>query len=89
MQARVEELNSVIDKITRGGDTKARRKHVDRGKLLPRQRIDRLTDADTPFLELSALAGYQVYADKVPAGENLGDFVLKSVRQRYGNALKA
>jgi len=68
MQTRVEELNSVIDKITRGGDTKARRKHVDRGKLLPRQRIDRLTDADTPFLELSALAGYQLYADKVPAG---------------------
>lgn len=68
MQARVEELNSVIDKITRGGDTKARRKHEDRGKLLPRQRIDRLTDADTPFLELSALAGYQLYADKVPAG---------------------
>ena len=29
------------------------------------------------------------YADKVPAGENLGDFILKSVRQRYGNALKA
>ena len=68
MQTRVEELNSVLDKITRGGDTKARRKHVDRGKLLPRQRIDRLTDADTPFLELSALAGYQLYADKVPAG---------------------
>ncbi|MBT6319633.1 MAG: methylcrotonoyl-CoA carboxylase, partial [Porticoccaceae bacterium] len=47
---------------------KARRKHLDRGKLLPRQRIAALIDPDTPFLEFSALAGHCLYSDDVPAG---------------------
>src|SRR5204862_3737214 len=41
--------------------------HKERGKLLVRERIDRLLDAESPFLELSPLAGHGVYEDEVPA----------------------
>jgi 3-methylcrotonyl-CoA carboxylase beta subunit len=47
----------------------ARSKHEQRGKLYVRERIERLVDPGTPFLELSALAGREMYGkDKVPAG---------------------
>jgi 3-methylcrotonyl-CoA carboxylase beta subunit len=39
---------------------------MERGKLLPRQRLDALLDPGTPFLELSQLAAYEVYDDDVP-----------------------
>src|SRR6185503_18979553 len=42
-------------------------KHKERGKLLARERIERLCDPDTPFLELSALAAGDVYGERVPA----------------------
>ncbi|TEA36254.1 hypothetical protein DBR06_SOUSAS18910021, partial [Sousa chinensis] len=52
-----------------GGGEKARARHISRGKLLPRERVDNLIDPGSPFLELSQFAGYQLYGDEeVPAG---------------------
>ncbi|MCJ1323844.1 Methylcrotonoyl-CoA carboxylase beta chain, mitochondrial [Thelotrema lepadinum] len=57
------------EKIQKGGTAKAREKHVARGKMLPRERITALLDPGCVFLELSPLAGYDLYpGDDVPAG---------------------
>ncbi|KAK4989435.1 hypothetical protein LTR66_007061 [Elasticomyces elasticus] len=57
------------EKITEGGPQKARDKHIARGKMLVRDRITALIDPGTSFLELSALAGHDVYpGEDVPAG---------------------
>jgi 3-methylcrotonyl-CoA carboxylase beta subunit len=50
-----------------GGSEAARRKHTDRGKLLVRERVDRLLDPGSPFLEFSALAATGMYDDAVPS----------------------
>src|ERR1700760_2356513 len=50
-----------------GGSERARERHVSRGKLLPRDRVDGLLDPGTPFLELSQLAAHQVYDEPIPA----------------------
>uniref|UniRef100_A0A8C5C3N4 methylcrotonoyl-CoA carboxylase n=1 Tax=Gadus morhua TaxID=8049 RepID=A0A8C5C3N4_GADMO len=69
MQALVEELKTRSEKVKLGGGEKARNLHVSRGKLLPRERIDRLLDPGTPFLEFSQFAAYQLYGkEEVPAG---------------------
>lgn len=49
-----------------GGDAKSRDRHVGRGKLLPRQRVEQLLDPGSPFLELSQLAAFDLYDDDVP-----------------------
>ena len=51
-----------------GGNERARARHMARGKLLPRQRVERLLDAGSPFLELSPLAAHGMYGDEVPGG---------------------
>lgn len=51
-----------------GGPEIARHKHVQRGKLLVRDRIAELLDPHSPFLELSSFAGYNLYKEQVPAG---------------------
>lgn len=53
--------------IEQGGGEKATARHRSKGKLTARERINALVDQDTPFLELSAMAAYQVYDDIVPA----------------------
>ncbi|MEC9291436.1 MAG: carboxyl transferase domain-containing protein [Pseudomonadota bacterium] len=68
MKAIVEDLQNTIQKVSEGGGEKYRAKHTARGKLLPRARIDTLIDAGTSFLELSQLAGHEVYGSDVPAG---------------------
>jgi acetyl-CoA carboxylase carboxyltransferase component len=55
--AGVERLRALLAKAAAGGGDKARKRHLDRGKLLPRDRVDLLLDRDSPFLELCALAG--------------------------------
>ncbi|EDV22854.1 uncharacterized protein TRIADDRAFT_28134, partial [Trichoplax adhaerens] len=50
-----------------GGREKARQSHVAKNKLLPRDRLNRLLDSGSPFLELSQLAAYNCYKDHVPA----------------------
>ena len=67
MQALVDELRSRINQIALGGDEKARARHLKHGKLLPRERLQQLLDPGSPFLELSQLAGYEVYDDVIPA----------------------
>ncbi len=62
-----EELKQLLDRIRQGGSPEALKKHKERGKLFVRERIRLLLDEDRPFLELSALAAYQVYKDDVPA----------------------
>ena len=67
MQALVTALNTRFDEIALGGGAANQARHQARGKLLPRERIDRLLDPGSPFLELSALAAWQVYEEPVPA----------------------
>ncbi|WP_119303510.1 carboxyl transferase domain-containing protein [Dongia deserti] len=67
MQAQVDDLKRLVERIKLGGGEAARTKHLSRGKLLPRDRIRCLIDAGAPFLELSQLAAYDVYEDDVPA----------------------
>jgi len=62
------ELEKTVQKISLGGGEKARQKHVQRGKLLVRDRIDTLIDPGSPFLELSQLAGLNLYDDETPCG---------------------
>ena len=61
----VEELHERLDHYSRGPES-SRQRHVERGKLLPRDRIDTLLDRGSPFLELSPLAAYQMYDDEAP-----------------------
>lgn len=63
----VDDLKEKLSLIQQGGGAKYRERHVARGKLLPRQRIDALLDAGSPFLELSPLAAMDVYEDEVTA----------------------
>ena len=67
MRALVEDLQRQVQKVKRGGGERSRERHLARGKLLPRERIRRLLDPGSPFLELSQLAAFGMYGDEVPA----------------------
>ncbi len=67
MEKLVADLQARAAVIEMGGGEKARERHTSRGKLLPRDRINRLLDPGSPFLEFSQMAAYQVYEDDVPA----------------------
>lgn len=67
MQALVDDLRAKLTKIAQGGSQAAREKHIARGKLLPRERVERLLDAGTPFLEISPMAAFGMYDTDVPA----------------------
>ena len=62
----VADLRDKIAKNALGGGDIPRAKHLARGKLLPRDRIDLLVDPGTPFLELSPLAAFGLYQDDAP-----------------------
>ncbi len=62
-----DDLRELTEHLRRGGPPESRRKHTERGKLLVRERIDRLLDPGSPFLELSILAAHGVYEDDLPA----------------------
>jgi len=65
----VTELKAKVEKIAQGGGQKAVERHTSRGKLVARDRINLLLDPGSPFLELSQLAGYNLYGkEEVPAG---------------------
>jgi 3-methylcrotonyl-CoA carboxylase beta subunit len=63
-------MRTVLAEARRGGGADAVARHRSRGKLLPRERIDLLLDEGSPFLELSPLAGHELYGEKerVPGG---------------------
>jgi 3-methylcrotonyl-CoA carboxylase beta subunit len=63
MKDLVQELRDRLATARQGGSESARRKHTDRGKLLARDRVDRLLDPGSPFLELSPLAAFGMYGD--------------------------
>jgi 3-methylcrotonyl-CoA carboxylase beta subunit len=66
VMARMQELSA---KVQLGGPAKAREKHLARKKMLPRDRVTALVDPGTTFLELSPLAGHELYPEAdVPAG---------------------
>src|SRR5215469_3480611 len=68
MRALVEDLQQKLATIAQGGGDAARQRHLSRGKLLPRERINTLIDPATPFLEFSPLAGHGLNDEEVPAG---------------------
>jgi 3-methylcrotonyl-CoA carboxylase beta subunit len=62
----IADLQERIARAARGGGDKARERHVARGKLLPRERVERLCDPGAPFLELSPLAAEDLYDGDAP-----------------------
>jgi 3-methylcrotonyl-CoA carboxylase beta subunit len=66
------ELRDRVAKAALGGSEAARQRHVARGKLLPRERIDRLLDPGSPLLEIGQLAGDGLYDDAAPGAGAIG-----------------
>ena len=66
MRQLVDDLNARLAQIAQGGGDAARAKHVARGKLLPRERVEMLLDPDTPFLEIAPLAALDLYDNAAP-----------------------
>jgi len=67
MLEQVNQLRHLLLHVQQGGGSKAQARHVARGKMLPRERIECLLDPGSPFLEIGALAAYQVYDEEVAA----------------------
>ncbi|MGH8355735.1 MAG: carboxyl transferase domain-containing protein [Pseudomonas sp.] len=67
MLEQVEALRALLGRIHEGGGETAQARHTARGKLLPRERINRLLDPGSPFLEVAPLAAFEVYGEEVPA----------------------
>ena len=65
-RALVDDLRRELATAALGGSERARERHVGRGKLLPRERVDRLVDPSSPFLELSPLAAHGLYGGEAP-----------------------
>lgn len=68
MDAVMTRMQDLTTQIQQGGPEKARQKHLQRKKMLPRDRVTALIDPGTTFLELSPMAGYELYDADVPAG---------------------
>jgi 3-methylcrotonyl-CoA carboxylase beta subunit len=66
LQSQVADFDRQLERVAIGGGEKARAKHTERGKLLPRDRIAALLDPGSPFLELSSLAAHGMYDDQAP-----------------------
>ncbi|RYE94777.1 MAG: methylcrotonoyl-CoA carboxylase [Myxococcales bacterium] len=67
MRTLVADLRARAERVGQGGGETARARHVARGKLLPRERVERLLDPGTPFLEIGQLAALGMYGDEAPA----------------------
>lgn len=69
MQEIIQQLHTITSRIIAGGGEKQVALHRSRNKMLVRERVDALIDPGTPFLELSQLAGYQLYEkDEIASG---------------------
>src|SRR6187200_1751452 len=66
MRELVARLRAARERVAAGGPPESRERHTARGKLLPRERVERLLDPGTPFLELSPLAAFGCYDDEAP-----------------------
>ncbi len=67
MEAQVEALRQLVERIKLGGGEAARARHLSRGKLLPRDRVRHLVDPGAPFLEFSQLAAHGLYDEDIAA----------------------
>ncbi len=67
MESLVLDLKEKVAIISMGGAEKYRNKHLSRGKLLPRDRLRKLLDLGSPFLEISQFAAWNLYDNQVPA----------------------
>ncbi len=67
MESLVRDLREKTAAIEQGGNARARARHQDRGKLLPRERLRLLLDPGSPFLEFSAFAAHGIYDDEIPS----------------------
>jgi 3-methylcrotonyl-CoA carboxylase beta subunit len=65
-RALAEKLRADVAQAALGGNEKSRERHVSRGKLLPRDRVERLLDPGSPFLEIGQLAACDMYEGEVP-----------------------
>ena len=65
-RALAQVLHERVAKAAAGGPDKVRRRHTERGKLLPRDRVERLLDLGSPFLEIGQLAAFDLYDGKAP-----------------------
>src|SRR5436305_14875099 len=65
-RALAEKLRADVAETAKGGPAKHRERHVSRGKLLPRDRVDRLLDPGSPFLEIGQLASGDMHDGEVP-----------------------
>lgn len=63
----VATMRERLSTVAQGGGQKARDRHVARGKLLPRDRVDGVLDAGSPFVEIAPLAAYGMYDEKAPS----------------------
>jgi 3-methylcrotonyl-CoA carboxylase beta subunit len=63
----LEELKANLDKVKLGGNEIARQRHIERDKMLVRDRIKKVCDENTPFLELNALAAINMYDNEAPS----------------------
>ena len=66
-RALAADLRELASRVALGGDERSRQRHVGRGKLLPRDRVQGLLDRGSPFLEIGQLAGHELYDDVIPA----------------------
>ena len=67
MRGLVEDLRDKFASVAAGGGAEACKRHVSRGKLLPRERVDHLVDPGAPFLEVGQLAAYGMYDNDAPS----------------------
>jgi 3-methylcrotonyl-CoA carboxylase beta subunit len=80
-RALVSELRERLATAALGGPEKSRERHVARGKLLPRERIDELLDEGSPFLEIAPLAATGLYGDEAPGAGVIAGIGLVHGRQ--------
>ena len=66
MQALVDDLRAHLERVALGGSESSRQRHVSRGKLLPRERVQQLLDPGSPFLEVAPLAALNMYGNDAP-----------------------
>lgn len=60
-------IDEAAEAVREGGGEKSRERHLSRGKILPRERVDRLLDPGSPFLEVSQFAAHELYSGAAPS----------------------
>jgi hypothetical protein len=77
-----DELWAKVAEAALGGNEKSRERHTSRGKLLPRERVERLLDPGSPYLEIGQLAANDLYDGEIPGRNGEGWNILPDDRQK-------